>query len=335
MKTRTVPVFLLLFVLGCYKAQDIDRPVQKTEFLMDTYCSIKVYPKKNQKKTDIEKAIGSAFARIREIDNKFDAFNEKSEVYRFNKYGTAITDPEIIKLIKIAGEVWEKSNKVFDITIYPLVDLWGFYNTDEKTKRRIPSESEILNAKKLTGYEKLFVKKDEVRPLKKGVAIDFGGIAKGYAVSEAARILKESGISSSIIDAGGDIYALGDKYEKDWQIGIKKPDNEELMQVVSVRNMSLVTSGDYQRYFEKDGKRYHHIIEPSVGRPAETGIRSITVVTPDNTLADAWSTALFILGKDRALETAGRMKDLDIFFITDTGDIKYTPGMKKYFRKEI
>ncbi len=311
-----IVVFVVLF-LGL-KNHGADSLQSQTRFLMDTFCTIKV-------PGDIEvlKSIEKALDRIEEIDRKFNILNPESPLYDFNNNDTPITDEEIIDLVEVALQVCEKSDGAYDITIYPIIDLWGFFSDSPS----IPLKETIDDLLIETGYQNLKIVDGTLVKINKKVKIDLGSIAKGYAISEALEVLKQAKIESALIDAGGDIYALGKYNDKPWKIGIKNPRGEGVIGALELSDMAVVTSGDYERFFEEDGIRYHHIIDPRTGYPTNE-LASVTVISQDMALADAWSTAIFVLGKERGLKTVENIKSIQTLLVSAEGEKFYSTDMQ-------
>lgn len=294
-------------------------PIQsQTRFLMDTYCTIQV-----PGSIEVLGAIEQAFNRIEEIDEKFNALNPESPVYDFNNKNTSITDEEIVGLVNTALQISERSGGKYDVTIFPLIDLWGFFSESPVLPRR-EKLNELL---KVVGYGNLTIENGKLEKKEEETKIDLGSIAKGYAIGEAGKVLTSAGITSGLIDAGGDIYALGTNYGKPWKIGIRNPHGEGVVGTLELSDMAVITSGDYERFFEKDGIKYHHILDPITGYPAE-GIASVTVISHDPASADAWSTALFIMGKEKGLEILEDLQSLEVLMITDDGEKIYSSGVQ-------
>ncbi|MFC1546365.1 FAD:protein FMN transferase, partial [bacterium] len=261
------------------------------------------------------------------IEKKFSMHNPESPVYDFNMNNISITDNEITNLVKTSQIISEKSKGAFDITIAPVIRLWGFY----ESAPRVPKEEEIAETLKKTGYKNLVILNNTLIKMKEQVQIDLGSIAKGYAVSEAVKVIKNAGIRSALIDAGGDIYALGRPGEKYWKVGVRNPRGEGIIGVLELADTAVVTSGDYERAFEKDGKRYHHIIDPDTGYPAQ-GLSSVTIVSPDPTLADAYATAVFVLGKDKGMKFVEALQFTEALLITNKGKKLYSKGLKNIYK---
>ncbi|NLB35684.1 MAG: FAD:protein FMN transferase [Elusimicrobia bacterium] len=264
-----------------------------------------------------------AFKRLTEVYEKFTAHLEGTPIEKFNKGKENIDDEEIIFLIKESIRIGSLSGGAFDITLFPLMELWGFYSADYS----LPENEKLEETLLLTGLDKLEF--NDMGELVCGrVKIDLGGIAKGYAVDEAAAALRQAGIKNALFDAGGDIYALGFRDERNklpWRVGIKDPHGEGIINLIGISDKAVATSGEYERRFELGGKSYHHILNPASGRPAE-GKSSVTVIAPTAKKADAWATALFVMEVDPALELASKTEDLEVLIITSTGEKLSTPG---------
>ncbi len=292
---------------------------KQIRYMMDTYVTIYAYGPKRKASS----AIDHAFKRMEEIAAKFDAHNEKSPVYAFNHKGTPITDREILEVTQVALDVSKKSEGAFDITVYPLVKIWGFY----KTKMQVPSENEIKAALDNIGYRHLIIKDKKLTSDKKGIAIDFGGIAKGYAADQAREVLKKDGVNSGLIDAGGSIYAIGTNKGNPWKVGLQHPRKEGIFGYVEISDTALNTSGDYRRFFIANGKRYSHIISPKTGYPVGE-ISGVTVIYHNSTLGDAWSTAVFVLGRERGIEAVKDIPGMELIMVDAGGNISYSSGLK-------
>jgi thiamine biosynthesis lipoprotein len=204
------------------------------------------------------------------------------------------------------------------------VELWGFYGDSS----HLPQDEEIKDCLSKIGYKYLTtIKNEKLERSKENISIDLGGIAKGYSVSQAAKALKAEGVTSALIDAGGDVYALGKKGGKFWNVGIRSPRGEDLLGYVEVEDLAVMGSGDYERFFIKDGKRYHHILSPKSGYPAE-GLSGITVIYTDPIIADAWATALFVLGPEKGPEIVEKIPGMETIMVTTSGKILYSSGLK-------
>ena len=294
-------VFLYTMVIllntNCFHRQ---RMFKETFFTMDTYITIKIVSGSRNTAMKVLKKVASEADRLHVLLN---AHIDGSEVTRINRVGESrkrfAVNPEVSRIIAMAQGVSEQTNGTFDITIRPVKRLWGFEN---KLKRRVPLKREIDSVLLFVGFRKLLVDTADNTVLfkKKGLQIDLGGIAKGYALRRFSEIILKAGIGSFLIDAGGDVYAAGTKPNGEkWKVGLRHPRKEgQLAAVLTLdSSMAVVTSGDYERFFIKDGKRYNHIFNSKTGYPANKCI-SVTIITKDPVMADALSTAVFVMGSE-------------------------------------
>ncbi|PIP67945.1 MAG: hypothetical protein CO035_03575 [Candidatus Omnitrophica bacterium CG_4_9_14_0_2_um_filter_42_8] len=313
-----IVIFAALWAVRSYNERRF-HVEKETRFMMDTYVTIyAVGPK-----AVTLKAINLALNRMQEIDTKFNSLNSKSPVYAFNHTLEPISDKEIIGLIQIALNVSETSGGAFDISIAPLAELWGFYNKDYY----LPAPQEIKDCLANVGYQHLSLDKGKLSKDNMAVRIDLGGVAKGYAISEATKVLKSNGVASALIDAGGDVYGLGRKGSKLWRIGIKDPRGEGILGYVEVEDMAVMGSGDYERFFIKDGRRYHHIFDPKTGYPTQ-GVQSVILIYNDPVVAQAWTKIPFIMGPEKGLKRLEKIPDMEVIIITESGKILYSSGLK-------
>jgi FAD:protein FMN transferase len=250
------------------------------------------------------------FSEASRIEQLLSKYIDKSEVSRLNRLGKLKVSPETFYIIKKSREFCQLTQGAFDITVAPLVDLWGF--TDRKF--RVPGDDQIRAVLTLVGSDKIILhENDNVVEFKiQGMKIDLGGIAKGYALDCAVKKLKENHIHSCLINAGGQVYCLGDKFGQSWKIAIQGARQPEIAGFLELKNKSASTSGDYQQYFIVGNKRYSHILNPKTGYPAESGIASVTVIADNGLEADALSTAAFVLGKEKIEYLTAEFKNLEI-----------------------
>lgn len=304
---------------GCSKTE-----YKKSIFAMDTVMDLTVY-------SENEDALLSAEEEIKRIDTLLNRGNENSEIYKINNKKTAEVSDETAELIKTAVEISEKTNGAFDITAAEVTDLWGFYGGNF----RVPDENEIQTALDGIGYEKILLDKNKIT-IPENMSLDLGGIGKGYASDRIAGILRQNDVESAIISLGGNVYALGSRPDgKAWQVGITDPaDKSKIIGTISVTDSAVVTSGGYQRYFEQDGVKYHHIIDPKTGRCAQSGLASVTVIAESGTLSDGLSTALFVMGLDKAIEFWKTSGDFEAVFADDDGNIYVTAGIAGAYKSE-
>lgn len=302
----------------------------KEFYVLGTIIQLKTYGNNG------EGAIQEAINRLNDIDNKMSIFKELSEISMINKKA-GISSQEVSLdtyfVIKKAVEYSGLSEGTFDPTIKPIVSLWRI-GTDAA---RVPKQNEIVTNLKLVNYKDIiFSEEDNSIGLKHiRQAIDVGGIAKGYAADEVKRILKNHKIRSALIDLGGNIFALGKKADGTlWNIGVQNPFNTrgEHVGLISVENKSIVTSGNYERYFMKDGRSYHHIIDPTTGYPSESEIISSTIISDESIDGDGLSTGVYIMGVEKSIKLIESLKGIDAIFITKNKEIYATSGIKDKFK---
>ncbi|MDG5857146.1 FAD:protein FMN transferase [Clostridium beijerinckii] len=316
-------ILCILIFSGCSKNQEI---ITKTALKMDTVFQLKAYgPKANE-------AIEESLSRLDEIEQMASVTIDSSDISKINQAAGkeyVQVHPEIIKMVETAVKYSKLSNGVFDITVGPLVNLWGIGTDNE----RIPTDEEIKSKLPLVGYNDISINEENssIKLLKEGMAIDLGGIAKGFAADEVLKIYKNYDIKGGIISLGGSsIYTVGKKPDgTPWNVGVKHPRKDSDQDYVGIINLSeqaLSTSGDYERYFIKDGKRYHHILNPSTGYPTDNGVMSVTIVVdssiPDsNMLADILTKTVFIAGVDNGLKFIDSLQGVSCMAITSDYNI--------------
>lgn len=285
---------------------------------------------------NIKAALDESIEKIREIENKVSINIESSEVSKINRNAdeqiTIITE-DTNYLIKKSIYYSQLSNGAFDVSVYPLVKLWGIGTEDA----RIPSNDEISNALQKVSYENIqFNENEGTAYLKvKGSGIDLGAIAKGYVGDKVKEIFKEKNITSGFLNFGGNILVIGEKLDgSSWKIGIRNPRKEsgEYYGIVSVKDKTIVTSGDYERYFEENGKRYHHIINPETGYPVENDLISTTIIADKSIDADALSTAVYVLGKEKGIGLLEEIDGIEGIFVTKDKKVYTTSGVGNSFR---
>ncbi|NLA72402.1 MAG: FAD:protein FMN transferase [Clostridiales bacterium] len=308
----TVP---LLLSLGC--ASGGIPYEKKTFFAMNTLMDITIY---GTDKELSEKLFTLCHDEITRQENLFSISIDGSDISKINKSsGNAVTvSKETANLIEKSKSLSKETDGAFDITVYPLVKLWGFYGANFS----VPDEKEIRKTLPFIGYENIKLINSEIT-LNKNMGLDLGAIAKGYLGDALKEILIENGALSAIISLGGNITLVGEKHGgKPWSVAVRSPFSEsEFICTLSVSgNKSVVTSGGYERFFEKDGKTYHHIIDTKTGEPALSDLASVTIIGEDGAVCDALSTALFVMGKEKALAFLKNRKELSYVLVTSGGD---------------
>lgn len=298
---RIFPFILLIFFFcsGKEKFQDYN------DILFGSYVKIKLL---EPNRTKANQAVEKALSEMARLDSLFSLYNPASEINQINRMGKGKLSQDFKNLLVKSLEVSEKSNGAFDITVLPLIQYWRSYFKSEK----IPDSLELKHLLKLVDYRKIKIQNDSIY-LPDSVKIDLGGIAVGYSIDRAVEILKQGGIKTGLIDAGGDIMGFGNRK---WKVAVKNPRKDELIRTFTIQNHGIATSGDYEKFFMKDGIRYHHIMNPKTGYPA-WGCSSVTVIGPDAITADAYSTTIFVLGVKDGLASAEKEDGVEVFIIAD------------------
>ncbi len=319
-----------LFLCGC-AFKDLlsagrEEESSTTDLLaMDTVMTVTAYGRNS------DAAVDAAVEEIERLDALLSTGDENSEITRLNESGEAVLSETSAELMERSIEFYQSTNGLFDVAIYPLMDLWGFTNQ----QYRVPDEGELVEAIALSDPALINYSAEDrmISFSEPGMAIDFGGIAKGYTSARIMEIFREHGIESGIVNLGGNIHVLGSKTDGSaWRIAVKDPKNDgSFMGVLEARDCAMITSGGYERFFEEDGISYHHIIDPRTGYPANSGLASVTIVSQDGTLADALSTALFIMGLDEATEYWREHFEEFDFIIFDGETIYITEGIFDQF----
>lgn len=288
-------------------------------YAMDTVMSLTAYG------SHAREALDSASAEIQRLDKLFSISSETGDIYRVNRDGEGDLSEDTRSLLASALEYGKDTNGIFDCTIEPVMEAWGFTTKNY----RIPSDSELVELLSHVDASTVTLSGNHVT-LPEDVKLDLGGIAKGFTSARVMEVFKNSGVTSGIISLGGNVQTLGTKPdEKLWRVGIQDPnDLNAMFAVVEVSDEAVITSGAYQRYFEENGVHYHHIIDPRTGYPAESGLTSVTIISPDGTLADALSTSLFIMGPDDASAFWQNHRDkFEAIMMTENGEVLVTSGL--------
>ncbi len=306
-------------------------PIQRTEFLLNTFVDIKIYDSNDTTILD------DAMAICKDLESRFSRTIETSEIYRLNhrsKDAQAFElSDETAELISLALDYCEQSGGAFDITVEPVSSLWDF--TSGETV--IPDADLIEKAVANVGYEHLILEDHTLTFLSPNVTIDLGAIAKGYIADRIKDHLEEEGITSAIINLGGNVLCIGSKPDKTpFQIGLKKPfaDESETFAVAGISDMSVVTSGVYERNFEVDGKNYHHLLDPKTGYPYDNGLISVTILSESSADGDALSTTCFSLGLEKGMELVNSMDGVYGCFIDEDYQIYYSDGMERFISED-
>ena len=311
-------------------------PVSGSEFCLDTSCEITIYDMEGMSEDKAAGIIDQAFAEIREYENMLSRTVEGSDVYRINHADGKSTEVsvETLDVIHTGLLMAELSGGKFDITVGALTDLWKFTSDNPS----VPEDQEIRQALETVGYENITMKGNEVGLSDSETRIDLGGVAKGYIADKTGEYMEAQGVTKAIINLGGNITAIGEKEEDTpWTIGIERPysDRSEIVGSIKVSDKTVVTSGIYERQFVEDGVRYHHVLDPQTGYPAETDLEAVTItaVKGNSGFCDSLSTACLILGKEKAHRLVLKLQDeypqmeIEAAFIDKNDNIAQTDGM--------
>lgn len=328
-RMAAVLVLLGIVMAAGYMEKDANKSAAKNLFAMDTYMELTAYGR------NCEKAVEAAAKEIERLDALLSTGSETSEVTQINQNKSGTLSEDSAYLLQRSLEIYESTKGAFDITIYPVMEAWGFAGK----KFRVPSDEELKGLLESVDASKLSYDKSENQLiLPETVKIDFGGIAKGYTSARVVQIMEQYGIRSAKLNLGGNVQTVGSKTDGSaWRIAIKSPDESlPYLGIVSVVDKAVITSGGYERYFEENGEVYHHIIDPKTGKPAQNGLVSVTIVCEDGTLADGLSTALYILGKEEAIAYwRAHSDEFDAVLYDNTGMLSITEGLKNSFTSDL
>lgn len=305
-------------------------PIKKSEFLLGTICEITIYDKAD------EKIFDEAFSKIADIEKKMTINNaDTSEILKLNQ----VAGKESVKLSPETFFVLEKglyysslTEGAFDITIGPLVKLWNI-GTDYAA---VPDADKLKQAMKLVDYKKLHLDKKNLSAMlqQEGMKVDLGAIAKGYSADAVAEVLTKNGVKHAIINLGGNILVIGGNPNGNpWKIGVQNPFDVrgEFVGIMNLSNETIVSSGTYEKFFEENGKVYHHILDTRTGYPADNTLNSVSIVTPKSIDGDGLSTSTFLLGLEKGMELIEKLDGVEAVFITKDKNVYVSSGLKDNF----
>lgn len=320
MKKISLLMIAALFLTGC-TADSEPIKVTRDVFAMDTYMQLTAYGE------SAESAVNEAELTIQQLEGLFSVTNTDSDLSRINNADGQFTDVshDTAELIEFAKDMCSQTSGALDITVYPILREWGFTTGEYK----IPDDETIAQLLENMDYSQIRIDGDSVC-IPENFNIDLGAVAKGYTSDKVIECFKENDVNSGIISLGGNVYALGKKSDGSlWSVGIIDPFSpDKNMCILSVSDKAVITSGNYERYFiGDDGKRYCHIIDPMTGKPSENGLVSVTIIGASGAECDALSTALFVMGKDKAIEYYKNKNDFDMVLVSDQREIFYTSGI--------
>ncbi len=319
-------ILLTLYVILFSSCLGKQRKIEEERFAFGTLIKVIVYDS-NEKKA--KKSIQEAFEEIRRIDNKLNTRNENSVFSRINStpINYITLDKESLDLLKEIDKAYEMSNGRYDISIAPLMDVWGF---SEMERESLPKESEIAAAQKLVDYSSLVRDGNRIRFSSPGQKLDTGSFLKGYAISRAKEKLKSAGIKSAFISSISSIETIGGKPGNPWRIGIQNPENPaKIFKIMDIRDKAVGVSGDYQTYIEIKGEKYHHILDKNTGYPVRDK-KMVVVVAENAFFADMLSTAFFSMEVEKVLKSSENLKNIEVLIVDDKMNLHYSEGMKKY-----
>lgn len=319
-----VLLLLLTALSGCGRTDLEAQEAENSFFAMNTYMTFTAYGEQ------AEDALADARARVEEVEALWSVTDEESEIYQANHSGgePVNVSEETAELVSFALEMAEKTDGALEPTIYPVLRAWGF-TTDTK---QVPSQEEIDALLEDVGHEKITLD-GTLLTVPEGMELDLGAVGKGYAGDLAAEAVRVRGIECAILSLGGNIQAVGSRPDgTDWRVGLRSPWEDGTLGVLRVSDLAVVTSGGYENYFEdEDGNVYWHILDPETGYPAKSGLLSVTIICPQGRMGDALSTALFVMGPQKAEEYWRENGDFEMILVTEEGEILITEGVADRF----
>jgi thiamine biosynthesis lipoprotein len=315
---------LAIFAIGFYIALQFarkDDALTRTQVALGTLIEVQI---RGVDRADAWHIMDAVFAEIRRVDTLFSTYTERGPVWKLNNGSDTLVDvPDEVRALMLRCDTLTRaSGGAFDIAVQPLIRAWGF---DGETPSR-PDDSTLAAAREASGWQHIRIGEDGRIRKSPTAMINFGAIAKGYAVDRAVAVLRSYDIADGLVNAGGEVRTTGGE----WSIGIQHPRSaSELAAVVDVKGRAIATSGDYEQYFEEDGVRYHHIFDPATGLPARA-CQSVSVIADDDMTADALATAVFVMGPADGMEFLKQYPDIEALIIDEMGAEHVTPGFANY-----
>lgn len=325
----TLLIFSLVILAGCSKDNKVNTPLSRSEVLMGTVVDVKLYDSND------EKILDRAFEKVKDLEKTLSINENGTLVDEINENAgikPVKVDDDTYNIVKKGIEYAKLSNGLFDISVGPIVKLWNIGLPEAK----VPTQDEINEKLPLIGYSDIELNENDKTVFLKrtGMMIDLGGIAKGYTADVISNILTEEGVKSAIINLGGNVFTHGKKVNgDDWNVGIQNPFSERggIIGSIKTSNKSIVTSGIYERYIEKDGVKYHHILSPKTGYPYENEIAGITIISDTSADGDALSTSVFAMGVEEGMKFVNSIDGIDAIFITKDNKVYITDGIRSIF----
>ena len=324
MKSHRILLFfaLICIILSGCAGSPAGEPVAAELPAMDTLMKLTLYGENAQA------AAEPAKERIRELEGLLSTTDENSEIYAANHSGGApvALSGDTAALLDRALQLCRRTDGALDVTIYPVVRAWGFTTGGG----RVPDRAELDGLLERVDYARVSLSGSTLT-LPEGMELDLGAVAKGYTGDVLMDLLEEAGVTSAIVELGGNVQALGSKPDgSPWRVAVQAPEGGYAA-ALEIVDKAVVTSGGYQRFFEQDGEIYWHIIDPAAGQPARSGLASVTIVAEEGTLCDGLSTALFVMGADRAAEFWRETGDFDFVLLDEEGGVTITEGLEDSF----
>ena len=325
--------FLLLLIIGTVVILKKQPPFRTNEGMVFGTIYKITYQHNDDLQNDIK-------AAMMEVDNSLSPYNPSSIITRINHNEDTVLNEHFVHVFNLAQQISSETEGAFDITVAPLVNAWGF-----GFKHSIDIEPSVIDSlRQFVGYQKIKLEDGKIIKEDERTMLDCSAIAKGYGVDRVARLLDQKGVKNYMVDIGGEVVLKGKNPRmKNWRIGINKPVedslsvNQELQTILEVSDVGMATSGNYRKFYYKDGKRYAHTIDPRIGTPVQHNILSATVIAKDCTSADAYATAFMVMGLEKAKAFCEAHPELHAYFICDgegeSYEIYATPGMEKFIVK--
>lgn len=309
----------ILALTGC--RSDRTQASEESFFAMDTVMQFTIYGD--------DALLKDAKDVITDIEGKVSVTNPDSELYAINRDGSGVLTGRAAELMEDTLSLCQRTDGALDLSIYPIVRAWGFTTGSYQ----VPEESTITDLLSHVDYTQVqYNATAGIVTLPAGMEIDLGSTGKGFAGQQVAALLREKGITSALLNLGGNVQTIGTKPDGSlWEIAIRDPKKDVPMMVVSVNDQAVVTSGGYERYFEQAGRTYWHIMDPTTGHPADSGLSSVSIIGDDGLTCDGLSTSLFVMGLEKAAELWAQSNDFEAVFVTDTGEVYITEGLADHF----
>ncbi|MFH0735174.1 MAG: FAD:protein FMN transferase [bacterium] len=315
-------ILLLFFIVS--SCTNKDEVIKRKTFTMGTIMEIQV---SGVSKEVADKAITKAISEIEKLNTLYSTYKEDNYIWELNHSDsdTIKVFPETYKFLQYCDTAYKLTDGNFDAAIGNFIELLGF----EKDKPDVPSEEAVKNVLKKVGWKHIKLLPDDQLYKPKDIKLSFNAFLPGYAADLAGQILESYGITEYLINAGGEIYGVG----KDWMVGIQHPRKKDtLMGSIVINGWGVATSGDYERYFKKNGKRYSHIINPLTGYPVQ-GCEAVTIIAETAVMADYLSTGVFAAGPEKGMEIIEKLPDVEGIIVDTSGVVRQSLGFKKFFRR--